>query len=121
MPSAAPRRAIRVPASGTLFRPGESCRESRWVDAASFPVQECGVPRTEVQEHRQAPGGPSAGLQPRSVPGAEPRGPRQKRLRRCGSGLVLIALATGGSLTSDRSAASANESDDRLTLQGGAL
>lgn len=101
-----PHRADREPAGRSVFPPLEhysdrqKLSESRWVHAASFPVQERGVPHTQVQEHSQTSGGPSAGLQPRSVPGAEPRGPRQKHLRRCGSGLVLIALATGGSLTS---------------------
>lgn len=69
--------------------------DPRRVDIASFPVQECGVPHTEVQEYRQTSSGPPTELQPGSMPGADPRGPRQKPLQRCGSRLVLISMATG--------------------------
>lgn len=70
-------------------------RQTRVESKMCLPVQVCGLPHTEVQEYCQTSGGPPAGMQPRSVPGAEPCSPQQNRLHHCGSRLVLISMATG--------------------------
>ncbi|CAG03070.1 unnamed protein product, partial [Tetraodon nigroviridis] len=67
-------------------------RASLWGERPTWRV--CGLPRAEVQERCQTSGGSPTGLQPRSLPRADPRGPQQNRLQRCGSRLVLISMAT---------------------------
>lgn len=61
----------------------------------SSAVQVCGVPHPEVQAYGQTFGGPPAGLQPRSVPGAPTCGRWQNHLVCRGLRLVLLSLATG--------------------------